>query len=360
MKILRVVGARPQFMQVPVLRKALLERGHEHILLHTGQHYDENMSSNFFRELGIPEPDINLEISNLSHAAMTGRMMEGIEKCIIKHTPDAVLVDGDTNSTMAAALAAAKLHVPIIHIEAGLRDFDKRRPEEINRIVTDHIADLNCAPIPRAIDNLRTEGLSESAILSGDLLLDCYSHYHPLRSDRVYLELGLKEKQFHIATLHRPENTNPSERQRFFDIVDTLSATDKKVILPIHPRSKPMFERYKEARKTLGNIILIPPTTYLEMLGLLEHADCVFTDSGGLPREAIWSGCKCVMLFRKDTWHDMLEHGWATIGKTDRSSIEKAFELAVTPDALSAQQFFGGGMAAEKIAQHLDQIKVSW
>lgn len=356
MRVLRVVGARPQFMQVPVVREALLARGHEHILVHTGQHYDEGMSTVFFRELGLPEPDINLGVAGLSHGAMTGRMMEGIEQVIVERKPDVVLVDGDTNSTMAAALAAVKLHVPVAHIEAGLRDFDRRRPEEINRIVTDHVATLNCAPIPRALENLRHEGLGASAMLAGDVLLDCYLRYFARRSPRVRDELGLTAGGYYVSTLHRPENTDAGEAERFDAIVGFLAALDKPVILPVHPRTRPMFDRWLSAGNAAGALRLVPPVTYFEMLGLLEGAAAVVTDSGGLPREAVWTGCRCIMLFRKDTWHDLLEHGWATIGKTDRASIEEAFATARAPDPHDTQAFFGAGRAAERLVNELESL----
>ena len=356
MRVLLVVGARPQFMQAPVAREALLARGHEHLLVHTGQHYDEGMSAVFFRELGLPEADVNLGVAGLSHGAMTGRMMEGIEQVIVERKPDVVLVDGDTNSTMAAALAAVKLHVPVAHIEAGLRDFDRRRPEEINRIVTDHVATLNAAPIPRALANLRHEGLGNSAVLTGDVLLDCYLRYFRARSTRVRDELGLRPGRYHVATLHRPENTDATEAERFAAIVDFMAARDLPVVLPVHPRTRPMFDRWLAAGNAPGALRLVPPVTYFEMLGLLEGADTVITDSGGLPREAVWTGCRCVMLFRKDTWHDLLESGWATIGKTDRASIETAFATARRPEAGATQAFFGAGQASARLVTELERL----
>ncbi|WCM89328.1 non-hydrolyzing UDP-N-acetylglucosamine 2-epimerase [Acidovorax sp. NCPPB 3576] len=357
MKVLRVVGARPQFMQVPVVRDVLLQRGHEHVLLHTGQHYDDSMSAVFFRELGIPPADINLGISELGHGGMTGRMMEGIERSLQEVRPDVLLVDGDTNSTMAAALSAVKLHIPVVHIEAGLRDFDRKRPEEINRVVTDHVASINCAPIPRAISNLENEGLGASAVLTGDVLLDCFVHYFERRSHSVVAELELQPGGYYLSTLHRPENTDLVNAERFSAIFGFLSDLDKPVILPLHPRSRRMVEQWQSAGGRLGAIRLVPPVTYLEMLALLEGADCVFTDSGGLPREAVWMGCRCVMLFREDTWHDLLEQGWAAIGKTDRSSIEAAFNQAVRPDKKSTRDFFGGGEAAKRVVEQLESMK---
>ncbi|MDR0225285.1 MAG: UDP-N-acetylglucosamine 2-epimerase (non-hydrolyzing) [Burkholderiaceae bacterium] len=356
MKVLRVVGARPQFMQVPAVRDVLIERGHEHILLHTGQHYDDSMSTVFFRELGIPDADINLGISELGHGAMTGRMMEGIEKALKDVRPDAVLVDGDTNSTMAAALAAVKLHIPVVHIEAGLRDFDRKRPEEINRTVTDHVATINCAPIKRALHNLENEGLQHTASLTGDVLLDCFVRYSERRSDAIVKQFGLRPDGYYLSTLHRPENTDAVNATRFSDIFDFLSNLDKPVILPLHPRTKGIVEHWQGNGGKLGSIKLVPPVTYLEMLGLLQGADCVFTDSGGLPRETVWTGRRCVMLFREDTWHDLLENNWAQIGKTDKASIETAFTSAQKPDITETRNFFGAGLAAKKVVDQLENI----
>ncbi|WP_082877048.1 non-hydrolyzing UDP-N-acetylglucosamine 2-epimerase [Hydrogenophaga crassostreae] len=357
MKILRVVGARPQFMQVAPIRNELVNRGHEHILLHTGQHYDDAMSAVFFRELNIPEADINLGVHGLGHGAMTGRMMEGIEQAIENITPDIVLVDGDTNSTMAAALAAAKLHIPLVHIEAGLRDFDKKRPEEINRIVTDHVASLNCAPIPRALKNLHSEGLSNVSVLTGDVLLDCFLSNLKRQSHRVRQELALSEKGYHLSTLHRPENTDVRNFSRFCDIMNFLSSLDKPVVLPTHPRTMAIIEKWKSGGGSLGSIKLIPPVTYLEMLGLLSGADCVISDSGGVPREAVWVGAKCVMLFREDTWHDLIQNGWATIGKTDRPSIENAFHASKRPDPSETMKHFGNGEASKNIVNSIETFE---
>jgi UDP-N-acetylglucosamine 2-epimerase len=356
MRIVRVVGARPQFMQLPALIAALGEAGHEQILVHTGQHYDHNMSEQFFADMGLPRPDINLEIGSGSHGAATGRIVERFEQTLREVIPDAVVVDGDTNSTLGAALAAVKLHIPVVHIEAGLRDFDRRRPEEINRILTDHASELNCAPIPRALENLRHEGLSARSVLTGDVLLDCFDIYRPRRSLRVRDELGLAEGGYHVMTLHRPENTDLSEEARFSDIMSVVTNLDKPVVLAVHPRTQPIIDRFRARVGGLGSLKVIPPVSYFEMLGLLEGCDCVLTDSGGLPREAAWSGKRCVMLFRVDTWHDLLANGWAMIGKTDADSIRAAFSAARPADSSAARAFFGGGESARRIVSALDRL----
>jgi UDP-N-acetylglucosamine 2-epimerase len=352
MKIARIVGARPQFMQVPVMRDALIAAGHEHRLIHTGQHYDAAMNDAFFSDLGLPDPDVSLGVGSGTHGAATGRMMERIEAALVDDRPDVVLVDGDTNSTLAAALAAVKLHIPIAHIEAGLRDHDWRRPEEINRIMTDHAADLNAAPVPRALDNLEHEGLAARSILAGDVLLDCFAHFLRSADHSLWRDLGLKELGFHVLTLHRPENTDLHEMARFTTIIDFLRDLGDPVVFPVHPRTRAIVEAYGQDRGGFPrNIHCLPPASYLRMLGLLEGCAMVFTDSGGLPREAAWAGKRCVMLHRIDVWHDLLENGWVTIGKSDRASIESAHAACSTPDRAAVRAFFGDGRASFRITE---------
>ena len=354
MKVMRVVGARPQFMQVPVLRDRLIQRGHSHVLVHTGQHYDDIMNDVFFRELNLPAPDHQLHVSGLGHGAMTGRMIEGLEALLKADRPDVLIVDGDTNSTVAAALAAVKMGIPVVHVEAGLRDFDRKRPEEINRVVTDHVATMNCAPIPRAQGNLVHEGLAATGVLVGDLLLDCFLSYREKAAQAGQPATGVHSGRYHLATLHRPENTDPSEAARFAEIMKVLTRLDAPVIFPVHPRTRAALNRWVENGGSLGSLAPVEPVGYFDMLRLLQGADCVFTDSGGLPREAIWSGCRCVMLFRKETWHDMLERNWAQIGMTDSASIEQAYSRAVPPEPLETQAFFGAGRAAERVVRALE------
>jgi UDP-N-acetylglucosamine 2-epimerase len=349
MKIARILGTRPQFMQAPSLYEALKLHGVSQTLIHSGQHYDDAMSGVFFRDLGLPPPDINLSIGGLSHGAGTGRMMEQIEGCLLDIRPDAVVVDGDTNTTMAAALAACKLNIPVVHLEAGLRDFDRNRPEEINRIVSDHVASLNLAPIPRALKNLENEGLGRNSKIVGDLLCDCFLRNRDRADPKILDVLGVRPGQFNITTLHRPENTDVSNYQRFASILDAVNEVGTPVIFPLHPRTKPVLEMYRSERGGTGVVQIIEPLSYISMLSLMSFCDCVFTDSGGLPREAVWANRRVVMLFRVDTWHDLLEHGWAQIGKSDKASVLSAYGRAVpAPDASRA--FFGDGAAGARAA----------
>ncbi len=358
MRIARIVGARPQFMQVPSIMRLLEEAGHEHILVHTGQHYDHALSGSFFADLGLPAPAYNLEVGSGRHGEATGRMIERIERVLLEIKPGVVLVDGDTNSTLGAALAAVKLHIPLAHIEAGVRDFDRRRPEEINRVLTDHASDLNFAPVPRALDNLKKENLGARSMLTGDVLLDCFLEHSGRREGfrgPLLQSLRLEPGGYHVITLHRPENTDLDEYGRFAEIISFVAALDKPAVLPLHPRTKAALDRYRAAFGSLGAIKVIPPASYLELLALVDACDCVFTDSGGLSREAVWAGRRCVMLLHAVTWHDLLEQGWAQIGATDRASIAKAFERAKIPEGAAAHAFFGGGKAAQAIVAGLER-----
>src|SRR5487761_1037940 len=351
MRIARIVGARPQFMQVPPLRDTLLAAGHEHILIHTGQHYDYALSQGQLDDLNLGAPDYNLLVGSGPQGETTGRMLAALESLLDQIKPDLVVVDGDTNSTLAGALAVTKMHWPLVHVEAGLRDFDRSRPEEINRVLTDHIATLNCAPVPRALANLRNENIGARSILSGDLLLDCLCRSEARADESILCELKLQSGGYYLMTLHRPENTDFGRYDRFCYILGVVAALDKPVIWPVHPRAQPILKRYTEEAGSLGAIRPIAPVTYLKMLALVQGCGMVLTDSGGLPREAVWSGKRCVMLFSVDTWHDLLDQDWATIGKNDKASIESAIEAARPPDASAARAFFGGGKASEAIAR---------
>jgi len=351
MKIVRIVGARPQFMQVPSLRSALLEHGHKHILVHTGQHYDYALSQGQCDDLDLGTPDFNLEVGSGSPGLTTGRMVERIEALLDELKPDIVVVDGDTNSTLATAIAVVKTTIPLVHVEAGLRDYQRARPEEINRCLTDHAADLNCAPVSSAMENLEKEGLGTRSVLTGDLLLDCLC-LNEKRADQLILqELGLVPGKFHVMTLHRPENTDLDKYERFSDIMSVVAELDLPVLWPVHPRSQPILSKYTEMGNRVGKLRTIEPLTYLRLLALVQNSEMVLTDSGGLPREAVWCGKKCVVLYGSDLWPDLIQKGWAKLASSSRGSIEDAVQDAVAPDSSLTRQHFGGGMAAEKIVR---------
>jgi UDP-GlcNAc3NAcA epimerase len=351
-KVLRVVGARPQFMQVPIFQKKLLEAGHEHILLHTGQHFDFQMNEVFFSELGIHPPEVNLGLGGLDHAKMVGRIIEGVAFSINRIKPDIVVVDGDTNSTLAAAIAANKTGTKLIHIEAGIRDFDLSRPEEYNRKLTDHLSQLNCAPIPRALQNLKLEGLEKSSSLTGDLLLDTFQKYYsqPTLENLV----DNIDEEFALCTLHRPENTDLIHYEKFLRIMDYLESLKIRIFLPLHPRSQEIFFKFATEKKKPRNIQTIEPVGYLKMLALLKKSKLVITDSGGLSREATWAGKPTLMIFEVETWHDLVQGKLAAMVNLDASISETLDKISPNPEA--ARELFGSGLASERIIASMEKL----
>lgn len=356
-KLVRVVGARPQIMQVPTVYNECIKVGIEHILVHTGQHYDFGMSGTFFEQLKIPQPNFNLEVGSGSHAWTTGNAMIKIEKLLLEIKPEGVLVDGDTNSTLAGALAAAKLNIPVFHIEAGTRDLDRRRPEEINRIMTDHLSTFNFSPIQRALDNLKIEGLANKSAFYGDVLLDCFEYYKTHINKELVQKLELVGTDYNLMTLHRPENTDLDQFEYFSEIIRFVDSLADITIFPMHPRTSPVMKMYTEKFGAPEKIKIINPVDYLQMRGLLEGCSTVFTDSGGLPREAVWSGKKCLMFFRQDTWHDLIENKWAGIYKGGSLDILRSIYFNLkAPESVVTKSFFGGGFASKKIANKLAEV----
>lgn len=313
MKILTVVGARPQFIKLSPICAALDKTGCEHIVVHTGQHYDYGMSEVFFNELGITEPDINLLVGSGSHAQQTAEMLIGIEKAIIDTSPDWVLLYGDTNSTIAGALAAVKLHVKIAHVEAGLRSFNKQMPEEINRIVTDAVSDMLFVPTADGVRNLRNEGIPEEKIqLAGDVMYDAVL-IHGQRAEEksnILAEHNLKKGTYVLATIHRAENTDdPVRLANILEAFGKLS-NDIKVILPLHPRTKSVIRKQKSFDQILKNIEFIDPVGYLDMIMLEKNAALIATDSGGVQKEAFFQSVPCVTLRDETEWVELVELGW--------------------------------------------------
>ncbi|GIV96198.1 MAG: UDP-N-acetyl glucosamine 2-epimerase [Herpetosiphonaceae bacterium] len=314
MKIVTVVGARPQFIKAAAVSRILRSTpGLNEILVHTGQHYDENMSDVFFEELNIPRPDYHLGIGSGSHGAQTGRMLEAIEQVLLAERPNWVLVYGDTNSTLAGALAAAKLHIPVAHVEAGLRSFNRKMPEEINRVLTDHAADLLFAPTEAAVENLRREGIpGERVIFVGDVMYDAALYFGTRAEQRsdVLARLGLKAQNYVLATIHRAENTDNADRLR--DIVSGLVdlAHDIAVVLPLHPRTRGALQREGLLDKAIGPICLIDPVGYLDMIMLEKHARLIITDSGGVQKEAFFYRVPCITLRNETEWTELVTLGW--------------------------------------------------
>ena len=345
MKIVSIVGARPQFIKAAPVSRALRQVAHE-VLVHTGQHYDRNMSGVFFAELHIPEPDYNLGIGSGSHGWQTGQMLIRIEEVLLQERPDCVLVYGDTNSTLAGALAAVKLHIPIAHVEAGLRSFNRAMPEEINRVLTDHAADLLFCPTQTAVECLAREGLTHGVTLTGDVMFDAYLYNAKLAETRsaTLTGLGVQPGGYLLATVHRPANTDDPTVLR--GILNALEATGELVIFPIHPRTR-------KALKSAGirpgpHVRLIEPVGYLDMLALEKHARLILTDSGGVQKEAYLAAVPCITLRRDTEWPETVAAGWNVLVGADPARIMEAVRT-FRPTA-EQPALFGDGHAAQHIA----------
>lgn len=326
-KIVTILGARPQFVKAAVLSRIIKAHNQiEEVIVHTGQHFDANMSDVFFEEMHIPTPKYNLNINGLSHGAMTGQMLEKIESVLIKEQPDVVVVYGDTNSTLAGTLAAKKLQLKVVHIEAGLRSFNMKMPEEINRILTDRIADLLLCPTQKAMDNLQQEGfenLETRYVLTGDIMKDAVEFYSTMVAEKSHIlrTQNLKPNQFVLATIHRQENTdNIDNLKSIFKAFDAISKTCQ-VVLPLHPRTKKILETNYIKTKAW----LIEPVGYFDMLALLQHCKMVITDSGGLQKEAFFNKKFCIVARTETEWVELIDNGFAAIAGSDTEKITTAF-----------------------------------
>lgn len=335
--ILTVVGARPQFVKAAPVGRALAEKGLREILVHTGQHFDPSMSEVFFDELGLAPPAYNLDINRLGHGAMTGRMLERLEEVIGAEKPGAVLVYGDTNSTLAGALAAAKLHVPVAHVEAGLRSFNRRMPEEINRVVADHLSALLFCPTATAVRNLAAEGITAGVHAVGDVMFDTTldAIRRAEERSRILATLGLTPKGFAVATLHRAENTDDPDRLAATVAWLERAAADLPVVMAVHPRTRKLMAAGGIVPK---GVRLVDPLGYLDMTQLVHHAAAVFTDSGGLQKEAYFHRVPCVTLRDETEWVETIEAGWNRLW-----TVEGYAPRRDIPD-------YGDGRAAEKVA----------
>jgi UDP-GlcNAc3NAcA epimerase len=350
MKIITIVGARPQFIKAAPLSK-LLRNHHTEILIHTGQHYDDNMSSVFFRELGLPEPDYNLNIGSANHGAQTGAMIAGIEKVLLSEKPCLVIVYGDTNSTVAGALAAVKMHIPVAHVEAGLRSFNKAMPEEINRIMTDHISDWLFVPSETSRENLAREGIAKCVYDVGDIMFDAVLLFSEFARERSSYPraIGLEEKSFYLCTIHRPENTDNCDKlSRIFSI---LSAVGKPVVLPLHPRTRKKISDYRIS--IAENILFVEPLGYLDMLSTMSSACSVITDSGGIQKEAYYLGVSCVTMRCEAEWIETVETGWNSVtGVDERRVLETLdrYSCGMPP----RPQLYGSGDTSSRIVTLLE------
>jgi UDP-N-acetylglucosamine 2-epimerase len=348
LKILTVLGARPQFVKAAVVSRPL-RAVHREILLHTGQHYDDGMSQRFFSELDIPKPDYQLGVGSGSHASQTARMLIGIEDAIEREHPDRMLVYGDTNSTLAGALAAAKLHVPIAHVEAGLRSFNALMPEEINRIVTDRLSDLLFCPCESAARNLEREGITRGVHVVGDVMAEALRHFGT-RARQTFVErIGLPSGKYLLATVHRAENTDDPERLRA--IVRAFEALEETVVVPAHPRLQDALNRHSIIPG--GGVRLIDPVGYLDMVALEQHARAILTDSGGVQKEAYWLGVPCVTLRDETEWVETVEAGWNVLAGADADRIVDAVRRINPPQ--TRPSLYGEGRAVSAIVDLLSK-----
>lgn len=351
MKILTIVGARPQFIKAAALSRTLKE-GAEEIIVHTGQHFDANMSDIFFDEMSIPKPKYNLDIHGLGHGAMTGKMLEGIEAILLKEKPDWTLIYGDTNSTLAGALAAAKLHIKVAHVEAGLRSFNMRMPEEINRILADRVSNLLLCPTTTAIENLKKEGAGfngQKIVLTGDVMLDAALFYAKAAALKASVRKSLGVSRFALATIHRAENTDDVER--LSEVVKGLNAIHKDlpVVLPLHPRTR---GKLKELGLNL-ECHVVDPLGYFDMIDLLQHCSLVVTDSGGLQKEAYFFEKPCVTFRDETEWVELVEVGANKIVGASSSKIQVAAQEFLAKKPNFSKKLYGAGDASQKILESM-------
>ena len=351
MKVVSIIGARPQFIKCAPVSRALRQVADE-VLVHTGQHYDDSMSGVFFRELGIADPDYHLGIGSGSHGRQTGDMLKRIEDVLLKETPDLVLVYGDTNSTLAGALAAVKLHLPVVHVEAGLRSFNRSMPEEINRVLTDQVSSLLLCPTDTAVENLRREGVTEGVHLVGDVMYDALmDSVERARQRSTILErVGVRPKEYLLATVHRAENTDHiTKLDGIMAALNQLAGPDRVIVFPVHPRTRKQLERL--SFEPSAYLRLIDPVSYLDMVCLESDAQSIVTDSGGIQKEAYWLGVPCITLREETEWVETVASGWNCLVGSATESIVSA--VLSTRPGLSHEWPYTRGEASTSIAQRI-------
>ena len=350
-KIVTIIGARPQFIKAAAVSRVIRKTdGIKEILVHTGQHFDENMSSVFFQEMDIPEPDYHLEINSLSHGAMTGRMIEKIEKVLLSEKPDLVMVYGDTNSTLAGALAAKKLNIGVAHVEAGLRSFNMNMPEEINRILTDRISDFLFCPTDTAIHNLDQEGFQHFKCMVhkvGDVMYDAALYYGTLSSQRsdIMNRLRITPGDYILCTIHRQENTDNLERLKSIIITLNRIHREKAIVLPLHPRTRKILAR----NNIPTEFEPIEPVGYFDIVELLKHCNMVITDSGGMQKEAYFFSKYCITVRTETEWTELVNHHYNYLAGTDGDTILRYYQLLQSKEFKNIHHFYGSGDAGQKI-----------
>lgn len=361
MKVVTVIGARPQFIKAASVSAAFRQLGVEELIIHTGQHYDENMSNIFFEELGIPKPYANLGIGGGGHGEMTGAQLAGIEKILLAEKPDFLLVYGDTNSTLAGALAAAKLHIPVAHVEAGLRSFNRRMPEEINRVLTDHVSSLLFAPTDLAISHLANEGIpAEACHQVGDVMYDASKFFSDkaLSRSRILSELGLTKGGFVLSTIHRAENTN--DLQRLTVILQALAVVAESipVVLPIHPRTRHVIVQHGLDELIANKVTLIDPVGYLDMVMLEMSAAAIATDSGGVQKEAFFFSVPCVTMRDETEWVELVASGWnKLVSPVEARQLAEAILGSVGNQGTAIAPYGDGTASIRIVKKMLEYIK---
>lgn len=371
-KVLTVIGARPQIIKAAAMSRAIAGSYSDsisEIIVHTGQHYDENMSEVFFQELGIPQPDYNLHVGSGQHGQQTAAMIAGLEELLVKEEPNAIVVYGDTNSTLAAAVAASKIHVPVVHIEAGLRSFNKKMPEEVNRILCDHVSTLLFSPTGRGLENLVNEGFKRDnpgpytmdnprIYHCGDVMYDNSMHFAQVAEEKTTIlrDLGVEENDFILSTIHRNNNTDEPERLTaiFEALIEVSDTAQMPVVLPLHPRTAKLLENnllgdlYQKVQAS-DRIKIVPPASFLEMIALEKNATIILTDSGGVQKESFFFQKPCVILRPETEWVELVENGNAIIADASKDKIIDAFQTFSSGSDLSYPAFYGDGRAAEFI-----------
>lgn len=351
MKIVTIVGARPQFIKSFPVSNELRKSNHE-VLVHTGQHYDHNMSDIFFDEMGIPKPDYNLGVGSGGQGEQTAQMLSKIEAVLVDEKPDAVLIYGDTNSTLAGALAAAKLHIPVAHVEAGLRSFDKKMPEEINRIVADHVSDTLFCPTQTAVDNLHNEGITKGVELVGDVMYDAALHFGKLAEEKSQIleQLELSPKGYLLATIHRSANTDDVDNLKA--LLEAFAESDQAIVFPVHPRTRKVIANAGLDGMVNGTKVrLVDPVGYIDFLRLENNATKILTDSGGVQKEAFFAAVPCITLRDTTEWVETVDSGWNILVNVDKNLLLK--QIAEFNPVGEPAKLFGDGKASFYIAQRL-------
>jgi UDP-GlcNAc3NAcA epimerase len=350
LKILTIVGARPQFIKASPVGRALREAGHREVLVHTGQHYDDVMADVFFRELEIPEPHVNLGVGSGSHAFQTGEMLQLLEPILQHERPDRVLVYGDTNSTLAGALAASKLRLPLAHVEAGMRSYNREMPEEINRVLSDHVSDLLFCATRTSVENLRREGITRGVRLVGDVMYDALQMFLPIarRRSRILEQLGLETRQYALVTVHRAETVDSD--LRLTKLLSQIAKLELPIVFPAHPRTRKRMDALGLLKESPASLQIVPPVGYFDMLLLESEARLILTDSGGVQREAFFLSVPSIILRSETEWPELVEAKASALAGDDFEGVASA---PPGPPTARPEELFGGGDASVRIASEL-------